>query len=114
MSTTTAKIEAALSDFAAAIKSNPDLQEKLKSAVTIDGVDDDAISAIAIEAGLPCPIEQIKAALGTDDFKSVINDDELTAEQLEAVAGGAAFIGAGIALIGATGATGAAAISKWG
>ena len=114
MSTTTVKIEAALADFADAVKSNPDLQEKLKSAVTIDGIDDVAISAIAIEAGLPCPIGQIKAALGTDDFKSVINDDELTAQQLEAVAGGAAFVGAGIALIGASGAIGVAAIDKWG
>ena len=78
-----------MSDFIAAVKSTSALQEKLKAAV-----DDDAISAIAIEAGLQCPIGQIKAALGADDIKSALTDnDELTAEQLEAVAGGAAFIG---------------------
>ena len=77
------------SAFIEAVAADSSLQEKLNSVA-----DADAVVAIAKEAGFVISSEEVENHLKE---KLEESEEELTAEQLEAVAGGAAFVGGLIA-----------------
>lgn len=77
--------------FIEAIQANPILLEKLNNAT-----DADTIVAIAKEAGFVITNEEVE-----DRLEQVLDEEEeLTVEQLEAVAGGAVFCVTGAAIVG--------------
>ena len=77
-------------EFGAFVKSNPDVQEKMQSAESLE-----VIQLIAKDNGFDVTKDEIHSA-----FMNAIDDEELTAEQLEAVAGGAMFGAAGVMVAG--------------
>lgn len=87
-------------EFGAFVKSNPDVQEKMKSAESLE-----VIELIAKDNGFDVTKDEIHSA-----FMNAVDDEELTAEQLEAVAGGAIFAGITAAGVAAGASVGGSAV----
>jgi predicted ribosomally synthesized peptide with nif11-like leader len=107
-----------LKGFLEAVQADVILQEKLQAISSTNGEDqsvtddeyDDAIFAVAKEAGFIISAEDLNS-VRTELELLESNDGELTDEQLEAVAGGAAFGGAiAVSFIGTIGMVGAMAL----
>jgi hypothetical protein len=102
-----------LKGFLEAVQADVSLQEKLQAISSTSGEDqsvtddeyDDAIFAVAKEAGFIISAEDLQK-LRTELELVENNDGELTNEQLEAVAGGAAFGTAVLTGIAAAGVAG--------
>jgi predicted ribosomally synthesized peptide with nif11-like leader len=97
-----------LKGFLEAVQTDVSLQEKLQAISSTNGEDqsvtddeyDDAIFAVAKEAGFIISAEDLNSLRAELELLES-NDGELTDEQLEAVAGGAAFFGGMFAASGA-------------
>lgn len=89
-----------LKDFGVYVKSNPEIQEKIKSAANVE-----TVRTLASDAGFTVTIEEIDSA-----FQNAMDGADLTADQLEAVAGGAGF---GAAAAGMGIATGGRVMGWW-